>query len=112
MKLVLKFGLKFFYLAEDKKPFLTRCYANGKDVIICGHEILIKIMLTTLPASENIATMDMRKGYSVLPYGSSCLMNSVFTIGFFSLKVKMCTIKVFWIYSFKNKFLSDGKTIS
>ena len=35
----LKFSLKFSYLVEDKKPFFTRCYANGKDVIVCGHEI-------------------------------------------------------------------------
>ena len=33
------YGLKFSYLVEDKKPFFTRCYANGKDVIVCGHEI-------------------------------------------------------------------------
>ena len=49
---------------------------------------------------------------SVLPYGSSGLMNNVFTISFFSLKVKICKMKVFWTYSFKNEFLSDEKTIS
>ena len=33
------YGLKFFYLAADKSPFFKRCYANGKDVIVWGHEI-------------------------------------------------------------------------
>ena len=28
-----------FYLVEDKKPFLTQYYSNGKDAIVCGHEI-------------------------------------------------------------------------
>ena len=32
------FGLKFFYLVEDKKPFFTQWYANGKDVIVCERE--------------------------------------------------------------------------
>ena len=33
------YGLKFFYLAEDEQPFYTQWYSNGKDVVICGHEI-------------------------------------------------------------------------
>ena len=33
------YSLKLFYLVKDKKPFFTRCYANGKDVIVCGHKI-------------------------------------------------------------------------
>ena len=32
------YGLKFFYLAEDEKPFFTQWYANGKDVLVCGHD--------------------------------------------------------------------------
>ena len=32
------YGLKFFYLAEDEKPFFTQSYANDKDVIVCAHE--------------------------------------------------------------------------
>ena len=32
------YGLKFSYLAEDNKPFFTRWYAIGKDVVVCGHE--------------------------------------------------------------------------
>lgn len=32
------FGLKFYNLAEDSNPFHTEWYANGKDVVICGHE--------------------------------------------------------------------------
>ena len=31
------YGLK--YQVEDKKPFFTQCYANDKDVIVCGHKI-------------------------------------------------------------------------
>ena len=70
------------------------------------------MMITALLASENIATMEMRSGYSFLPYANSGLMNSVFTISFFSLKVKICAMKVFRIFSFKNEFLPDGKAIS
>ena len=33
------YGLKIFYLAEDEQPFYTQWYSNGKDVVICGHEI-------------------------------------------------------------------------
>lgn len=33
------YALKFFYLAEDVKPFFTQWYPNGKDVLICGHDI-------------------------------------------------------------------------
>ena len=33
------YGLKFFYLAEDEQPFFTQWYSNGKDDVICGHEI-------------------------------------------------------------------------
>ena len=33
------YGLKFFYLAEDEQPFYTQWYSNGKDVVICRHEI-------------------------------------------------------------------------
>ena len=40
-------------------------------------------------ASENIDTIEMRSGYSVLPHGSSDLMNSVFTISFFPSKLNM-----------------------
>ena len=32
------YGLKFFYLAENKKLFFTQSYTNGKNVIVCGHE--------------------------------------------------------------------------
>ena len=32
------YGLKYFYLAEDEKPFFMQWYANGKDVLICGHD--------------------------------------------------------------------------
>ena len=32
-------GLKFFYLDEDEQPFCTQWHSNGKDVVICGHEI-------------------------------------------------------------------------
>ena len=70
------------------------------------------ITLTAPLPSENIAAMEMGGRCSILTYGSSGLMNSVFTISFFSLKVKIYAMKVFWVYSFKNEFLSDGKTIS
>ena len=32
------YGLKYFYLAEDEKPFFIQWYANGKDVLICVHD--------------------------------------------------------------------------
>ena len=32
------YGLNFFYLAEDEKPFFTQWYANEKDVLVCGHD--------------------------------------------------------------------------
>ena len=32
------YRLNFFYLAEDKKPFFTQWYANGKDVLVCGYD--------------------------------------------------------------------------
>ena len=30
--------MKFFYLDEDEKSLFTQWYANGEDVIACGHE--------------------------------------------------------------------------
>ena len=39
-------------------------------------------------ASENMATREMRGGYSILPYASSGLMNRVFTLSFFLSKLK------------------------
>ena len=33
------YGLTFFYLAEDEQTFYTQWYSNGKDVVICVHEI-------------------------------------------------------------------------
>ena len=33
------YGLTFSYLLEDEKLFCTRCFANGKGVIVCGDEI-------------------------------------------------------------------------
>ena len=32
------YGLNFFYLAEDEKPFFTQWYTNGKDVLVCVHD--------------------------------------------------------------------------
>ena len=32
------YGLKFFYLAEDEKPFFRQLHTNSKDVIVCGHK--------------------------------------------------------------------------
>ena len=81
------YGLKFFHLVEDEKPFVTRCYENSKDVIVCGHKIPMWIMITTPLASENIATMELRSGYSVLPYAHSGLINSFLTISFFPSKL-------------------------
>ena len=70
-------------------------------------------MITALFASENIAMMEMRSGYSVLlPYASIGLMNSVFTISFFSLKVKISVMKVFRISFFKKWVFVGRKTLS
>ena len=33
------YDLKLFYLTEDAQSFYTQWYVNGKDVVICGHEI-------------------------------------------------------------------------
>ena len=33
------YGLNLFYLAEDEQPFYTQWYSQGKDAVICGHEI-------------------------------------------------------------------------
>ena len=32
------YGLKFFYLAKNGKPFFIQCHASGKDVIVCGYK--------------------------------------------------------------------------
>ena len=32
------YGLKFFYLAKNEKPFSTQWFTNGKDLIVCGHK--------------------------------------------------------------------------
>ena len=69
-----------FYLVEDKKPFFTQYYSNGKDAIVCGHEIPMQVTLTTSLALEKIATTEVRIGYSVLLYGRSGLMNNVFNV--------------------------------
>ena len=46
-------------------------------------------MITPLFTLENLATIEMRSGYSVLlPYTSSGLMNGIFTISFFDSKLK------------------------
>ena len=99
------YGLKFFYLAENDKPFFTQWYANGKDVIVCGHEIIIAALL----ASENKAIKETRIGYSVLPYTSSGLKNIVSTIYFSPLTVKISRMKVIRIFSFENEFLLEEK---
>ena len=31
------YGLKFFYLVEDEKPFFTQWFTNAKNVTIFGH---------------------------------------------------------------------------
>ena len=69
-------------------------------------------MLTALLASENIATLEVRHGYRILPYASSDIMKSVFAISFFLLQFKMCTMKVFRIFSFKNEFLLEPLVIA
>ena len=33
------YGLKLFYLVKEENPLFTECYANGKDVIVCGHDM-------------------------------------------------------------------------
>ena len=63
-------------------------------------------MITAILASENIAMMEMRSGYSVLPYVNSGLMNTFneFSQLVFFLKVKIYTIKLFQ-FLFKNEVL-------
>ena len=31
-------GLRFFYMAEDEKPFFTQWYAKGKYILVRGHD--------------------------------------------------------------------------
>ena len=33
------YGLKLLYLVKEENPLFTECYANGKDVIVCGHDM-------------------------------------------------------------------------
>ena len=48
--------------------------------------------------------MEMKSEYSVLPYGSTGLMNSIFTISFFSSKWKYMRWKYFGFILFKMSF--------
>ena len=61
-------------------------------------------MITALLASKNIATMEIKDGYSILPYASNGLMNSFFTINFFSSKLKYAQRKYFRFFILKMSF--------
>ena len=61
-----------------------------------GTKTPMSLMITALLASEITATMEIRSGYSILPYASSGLINGVFTIN-----NKQCS------YSKYDKSISD-----
>ena len=80
-------GLKFFYLAEDEKPFFAQWYANSNDVIVCGYK-------HSDVDNDHCASCFLKYSHygneewiSVLPYSTSGLINSV-TISFFPSKLK------------------------
>ena len=70
-----------------KSCFLLNGMRMAKMYLFVGSKIQMQI-ITALLASENIGTMEMRGGYSILPHASSGLMNSVFRISFFPSKLK------------------------
>ena len=61
-------------------------------------------MIIALPASENMATREMRGGYSILPYASSGLMNRAFTLSFFLSKLKSVRWKYVGFFILKMSF--------
>ena len=68
------YGLKFFYLVEDEKPFYTQWYSNGKDVAICGQEI------ADVDDNHCALCLEGKSGYSVRDCVSSGITNSAFSI--------------------------------
>ena len=60
----------------------------AKIKLFVGTKTPMQRLITAPLALENIATMERRNGYSVLPYTNSGLMNSVVTINFFPSKLK------------------------
>ena len=78
--------MKFFYLVAD--IFFTRCYANGKDEIICGHEIPMLITISAPLASEKNSHGGNEEWIQCAALWQQWPMNSVFTISFFPLKLK------------------------
>ena len=63
------YGLKFFYLAEDEKPFFTQWYANGKDVLYAVMMMEKSIPTTVLPVWWNM--IKLKNGSNVLDCVSS-----------------------------------------
>ena len=92
--------MKFFYLDEDEKSFFTQWYANGEDVIACGHENSDVANAHCAFRFENYSENE-NEGWIQCP---ALCQQTVFMISFFSVKVKIR------IFSFKNEFLSDGNT--
>ena len=74
------YGLKFFYLAEDEKSFLTQWYANGKMFWYA-----VMMMEKSIPTIVLLVRWNMIKpknGSNVMNCVSSGSTNNVFTIKF------------------------------
>ena len=104
------YGLKFFYLADDEKPFFTKWYANSKDVVVSGHEI-------SHVDNDHCASCFWKYSHNENGEWIQCPVlcqhwfhEQFLPLVFFSPKFKICMMKIFQIYSCKNEFLSDGVT--
>ena len=93
---------------ERGKPFFTRWYANSKDVIVCGHKNS-DVDNNHCPSCFGKYSHDRNEDWIKCPALCQQFF-CVFRITFFSLKVKICTMKVFRIFFRKNGFLLDGDT--
>ena len=88
------YGLKFFYLVEDEKPFFTQWYANGEDVMVCGHE-------NSDVDNDHCASCFRKYNHDVSMEWIQC---PALWQPQFSLKVKTCAMEVFRIFSLKMSF--------
>ena len=100
------YGLKFFYQPKDEKLFSTLWCASGKDLIVCGHE---DSDVDSDQCAFCFGKYSHDGNQEWMQYPDLGSMNSVFTISF-SLKVKICTIKIFRISYLKMIFSPDGNT--
>ena len=98
------YGLKFFYLAKEENPFFTQWYANGIDAVVCGHE-------NSNVHRDHYATCFRKHNHHGNEEWIHCpalwqqwAHEHCFYNCFFSLKVRICTIKVFRFFLAKMTF--------